>query len=172
MAAEQPPRTFSRFPIGVHRPLTFITASHSPDAIADIQGAGEAFSTGSALSSNSTRSTGWPHGLGSDFASRRRSTCRSRGLLSRHCCANQRVDSIGDALGALVAVADGFVEVDRPNYAQLTEWVRRRLHARRCLSFFDDLSRRAMTASAGGSVRLSPVTARPAVEGARREMGW
>ena len=87
--------------IGMHRPLTFITASHSPNAVVGIQGAEEAFSTESALSLNSTRSTGWPHRLGLDFATRRRSTCRSRGLRSRYCCANQRVDSIGDALDAL-----------------------------------------------------------------------
>ena len=45
--------------------------------------------------------------------------------------------------GALVAVADGFVEFERPHYARLTERGRRRRHARRCLQFFDDLSRRA-----------------------------
>ena len=45
--------------------------------------------------------------------------------------------------GALVAVAHGFIEVDRPHYARLTERGRRRRHARRCLEFFDDLSRRA-----------------------------
>ena len=45
--------------------------------------------------------------------------------------------------GALVAVADGFVEVDRPHWARLTERGRRRRHARCCLQLFDDLSRRA-----------------------------
>ena len=43
---------------------------------------------------------------------------------------------------ALVAVADGFVEVERPHYARLTARGRRRRHARRCLEFFDDLYRR------------------------------
>ena len=43
--------------------------------------------------------------------------------------------------GALVAVRDGFVEVDRPHYARLTERGRHRRHARACLALFDDLSR-------------------------------
>ena len=45
--------------------------------------------------------------------------------------------------GALVAVRDGFVEVDRPHFARLTERGRRRRHARACLELFGDLSRRA-----------------------------
>ena len=44
--------------------------------------------------------------------------------------------------GALVAVAEGFVEVDRPHYARLATRRRRHRHARRCLEFFDELSRR------------------------------
>ena len=47
------------------------------------------------------------------------------------------------ASGALVAFGEGFVELDRPHYARLTERGRRRRDARRCLEFFDDLSRRA-----------------------------
>ena len=39
----------SRFLIGMHRPLTFITASHSPDAVASIQGTEKALSTGGVL---------------------------------------------------------------------------------------------------------------------------
>ena len=45
--------------------------------------------------------------------------------------------------GALVAVADDFIEVDRPHWARLTERGRRRRHARCCLQLLDDLSRRA-----------------------------
>jgi len=44
--------------------------------------------------------------------------------------------------GALVAVRDGFVAFDRVQYAWLTERGRRRRVARRCLDFFEDLSRR------------------------------
>ena len=50
----------SRFLIGMHRPLTFVTVSQSPDAATTIHGGEEPFSAESALSSNSTRSTGWP----------------------------------------------------------------------------------------------------------------
>ena len=42
-----------RFLVGMRRPLTCITASHSPDAIANIRGAEEEFSAESALSSSS-----------------------------------------------------------------------------------------------------------------------
>ena len=45
--------------------------------------------------------------------------------------------------GTLVAVGDGFVEVDRPHHAWLTRRGRDRPVARQCLAFFDDLTRRA-----------------------------
>ncbi len=44
--------------------------------------------------------------------------------------------------GALVAVGDGFVEIDRPQYARLTERGCARPLARQCLEFFGDLTRR------------------------------
>ena len=49
--------------------------------------------------------------------------------------------------GKLVAVGDGFVEVDRPHHAWLTERGRERPPARRCLEFFAELTRRADNAA-------------------------
>ena len=44
--------------------------------------------------------------------------------------------------GTLVAVGDGFVEIDRPQWARLTDRGRTRPEARRCLAFFDETTRR------------------------------
>lgn len=44
--------------------------------------------------------------------------------------------------GALVHVTEGFTPFDRAHWAVLTERGRARPHARQCLGFFDDLSRR------------------------------
>ena len=44
--------------------------------------------------------------------------------------------------GALVGVGDGFVEIDRPQYARLTERGRDRPPARQCLELFDETTRR------------------------------
>lgn len=44
--------------------------------------------------------------------------------------------------GALVGVGDGFVDIDRPQYARLTERGRARPVARRYLEFLDEMTRR------------------------------
>ncbi|MYE03000.1 MAG: hypothetical protein F4Y03_17325 [Alphaproteobacteria bacterium] len=44
--------------------------------------------------------------------------------------------------GALVGVGDGFVDIDRPQYARLTERGRGRPAARQYLEFLDEMTRR------------------------------